>query len=119
MKDVGHIGVGLLVLTAWSTASAHEVRPALLDLAETTETTYQVTWKRPARSGAPLKLTPVFPADCREISGTTLRKPAVVVQHRLIRCDRTLSGRMLTIEGLESTMIDVLVRVELASGDVQ
>jgi hydrogenase/urease accessory protein HupE len=100
-------------------AAAHEVRPAYLELVQVGEATYQTTWKLPMRGNAVLKLAPRFPADCRQASSTTAVRGGAQVVRATVTCDRTLSGRTIRIDGLSATMVDVLVRVELRSGDEQ
>ena len=57
-------------LAAPPVASAHEIRPALLDITETSEGVFQVVWKVPTRGDRVLALEPTFPeigrASCRE-----------------------------------------------------
>ena len=50
-------------LAAPPVASAHEIRPALLDITETSEGVFEVVWKVPTRGGRVLALEPTLPAD--------------------------------------------------------
>ena len=111
------LGVTLLALFAWSdTCAAHEVRPAFLELREATPGEFHVLWKTPMVGDARLALTPVFGTDVVAISPVTTRRvPGAAVQTWTIRAP-ALRGQSLRIDSLESTMTDVLVRVEFADG---
>lgn len=113
--------VALVVASLGYTAPAlaHEVRPAALRIVETGPTTYDVTWKRPARGQAVLRLTPIFPPDCEPLGTSGGIRGGSSVERTVLRCEQTLSGREVLIDGLESTLIDALATVELRGGDVQ
>lgn len=100
-------------------ARAHEIRPARLQIVETGESSYEVTFKCPARGPAVLRLAPVFPEDCEPVSSRRRSTGDSAVERTLLRCARPLSGRVVSIEGLESTLIDALATVELRNGDSQ
>ena len=106
----------LLVLFS-VTASAHEVRPAYLELHEVQANEYQVLWKTPMRGDLRLSLSPAFsgrtealtPIDTRQISGAA-------IQTWRMQAIEPLRGQTLRIVGLEATMTDTLVRAEFADG---
>ena len=107
----------LAALLASPAALAHEIRPALLDLAESRSGTLQVTWKVPTRGDRVLALTPVFPADWTPLgpaSGRTV--PGAWIQHSTWRAETGIVGQRIEIDGLSATQTDVLLRVELADG---
>ena len=117
------IVVSLLVL-GWglvSSALAHEVRPAYLELREVAADTYDVLWKVPAR-GDNLRLGIYLspPADARPLGGPRGQfvDGAYVERSRLQR-DGGLSGQTLEIDGLSATAIDVLVRYTALDGTTQ
>lgn len=99
--------------------AAHEVRPAYLALVQLTDITYQMTWKRPMRGDKVIKLTPQFPADCQQSANVHRVSEAALTLNSTLTCEQTLSGRTININGLSATMTDVLVRVDLLSGDKQ
>jgi len=113
-----------LLLLGWglvSSALAHEVRPAYLELREVATDTYDVLWKVPAR-GDNLRLGIYLspPADARllgEPRGQFV-DGAYVERSRLQR-DGGLSGQTLEIDGLSATAIDVLVRYTALDGTTQ
>ncbi|CAN5517260.1 HupE/UreJ family protein [soil metagenome] len=115
----------LLVLLAMLSASAavlaHEVRPAYLQIRETTPDTYDVLWKVPGYADEfRLGLYVEFPADVvalgaprGEFSGGSFSERWSV--HR----PGGLTGATIRIDGLANTLTDVLVRLERRDGTVQ
>jgi hydrogenase/urease accessory protein HupE len=97
-----------------SPVSAHEVRPAYLDLRQTAADAYDVLWKVPARGeNMRLGIYVEFP------SGTTnVTTPRILfandasTERWSIRRPGALTGDEIHIAGLAATMTDVLVRVE-------
>ena len=102
-------------------ASAHEVRPAYLELRETEPCTYDMLWKVPARDeDMRLALYVQFPADTRNVTvphGQFL--DAAYVERRRIQRPGGLAGQSVTIEGLPATKVDVLIRVTDLAGVTQ
>lgn len=97
---------------------AHESRPAYLEINETQPAVYDVLWRRPARGTMVLSLQPVFPAHC-ETSGQRARYPQAdaMVERWTIDCGaKGLVGHEIRIDGLQTTLTDVLVRVSLVDG---
>lgn len=110
------IVLALLVLfTVTLTASAHEVRPAYLEVTETAPATYAVTWKQPVLDGRRLKLDPVFPEGCDRERERADAAGGTLVQRWEMHCD--LSTGQIEIAGLERTLTDAFVRVDRLSGD--
>jgi len=113
-----------LLLLGWgllSSALAHEVRPAYLELREVATDTYDVLWKVPAR-GDNLRLGIYLspPADARllgEPRGQFLE--GTYVERSRLQRDGGLSGQTLEIDGLSATAIDVLVRYTTLDGTTQ
>jgi hydrogenase/urease accessory protein HupE len=109
----------LVVLWAAGPARAHEVRPAYLEITQPSATVYSVVWKQPTLGDLALHLVP-------HLSNGWLDQPPQ--QHYtaggfLIRTWRievasaeALHGTSITIEGLEYTLTDVLVRIRLSGG---
>ena len=110
----------LFVLALWSAAHAHELQPGYLEIAEQAPGRYEVFWKQPPAGGARLRLTPIFPAACRQIADARGALEAGAWRYRTtIECDPALAGQALAIEGLEGFPTDVLVRVQHAGGAVE
>lgn len=111
----------LLALLGVVNASAHELRPAYLELRQTTPDTFEVLWKVPA-SGKDLRLALYvrLPDNC--VSVTEPRRTVSGGAHLerwRVKAPNSLSGERITIDGLASTMTDVLVRLERIDGTTQ
>ncbi|MEO0440312.1 MAG: HupE/UreJ family protein [Pseudomonadota bacterium] len=110
------LGISLLLLFVPSeSASAHEIRPAALQLTETADGMVEVEWKQPVLSGRKLKMRPVLPDQCPEpeTSRQVLTGQAVV-ETWSVPC--RLDSGILKIEGLDQTLTDVFVRILHADG---
>jgi hydrogenase/urease accessory protein HupE len=108
-----------LVLAAPS-ASAHEVRPALLALRETEAGLWDVEWRVPARGPERLALSVVLPPACAQVAAPTGGPVAGMhVERWRVRCAGGLAGGTVAIAGLERTVTDVLVRITQAGGATQ
>ena len=115
--------LSLLVLFAGWTASvsAHEVRPAYLELQQRDAETYQVFWKVPAVGDTfRLSLDVRLPRAC-----STLGRPVgffadnAYTERWTVVCHGGLAGAPIEIDGLNATLTDVLVRVERIDGSSQ
>ena len=107
----------LLLWLAAASAQAHEVRPAYLELQEDGASEYSVLWKTPMRGDMRLALSPVLAGKTQALTVVTTRLTgSASVQTWRIKAVEPLRGQVLQIEGLESTMTDVLVRAEFADG---
>jgi hypothetical protein len=107
-------------LLAAGGAAAHEVRPALLELRENAAGDWDVRWRVPARGDLRLALDVRLPEGCEPTSpprATAIE--AMHVERWRVRCAGGLAGREVAIDGLASTLTDVLVRVEHADGRTQ
>jgi len=97
-------------------AQAHEVRPAYLELTERSTGEFGVLWKVPMRGDARLSLTPAFSGHT-EVRGpvrSQVANGASIQQWTLLAPE--LRGQQLTLEGLDGTMTDALVRIGFADG---
>lgn len=118
----------LLTVVLWSiftsAAFAHEVRPAFLRIAETdTAGHYDIMWREPLKGGMRLKILPVFPGNCKEVSrGSTEQTETALTQNWRLACEPTdsddpdgtdgfteLAGHEVKIDGLELTLVDVFI----------
>ena len=98
-------------------ANAHELRPGYLQMRETAADRYQVLWKQPARGDFRLAIDPVFPASClTESERIRVSLPGAFLDRMTLVCEGGLGGKTLAVGGLEATLTDVLVRLELADG---
>ena len=115
---VARLGGLLLALAFTMTALAHESRPAYLELKETATGQYDVLWRTPVLAGMRLPLALKMPDGVRN-----LKEPVVqeltdsLVERQWIDAGKDgLAGRRIDIVGLQLTITDVLVRVELLDG---
>ena len=109
----------ILTIFSISTPSlAHEVRPALLELSETSEGVYDVTWKQPLLQGRRLRLEPILPAHCEESKPQRASNTnAFLLRKWQVTCDTSqMADFAITIQGLERTLTDVFLRVNRADG---
>ena len=107
-------------LAAPALASAHEVRPAYLQLREAGAELFDVVWKVPARGEMRLALRVRLPQRCTELAPRSRFDAGGAVTERWrVRCAGGLVGESIAIEGLEATFTDALVRIERADGGTQ
>jgi hypothetical protein len=104
-----------------SVASAHEVRPAYLELHQTRADTYDALWKVPALGDdLRLGLYVQLPERCTEATKPRASVVANVYAERwTVTCAGGLTGGTIHIAGLSGTMTDVLVRIERLDGTTQ
>jgi len=97
---------------------AHESRPAYLELSEAEPAVFDILWRRPARGDMVLSMRPVFPEHCEQIRPrAAYPQPGAMVERWSINCGATgLVGYQIRIEGLQTTLTDVLVRVSFVNG---
>jgi len=104
-----------------SPVSAHEVRPAYLELRQTGTDTYDVLWKVPARGdNMRLGIYVEFPSGATNVTTPrTLFANNASTERWSIRRTGGLTGDAIHIAGLAATMTDVLVRIENLNGTTQ
>ena len=102
-------------------AGAHEVRPGYLELRQTSADTFDVGWKVPARGeGMRFGLYLRLPQECVNIiepRGTFIG--GAYIERWSIRHPDALVGSTIHIDGLKTTLTDVLVRIERLDGTTQ
>ena len=106
--------IGILLATLAPGVSAHEVRPAYLELRQTGPDTYDAVWKVPGQGeNLRLGLYVELPEGCANL---TPPRAAMVnsafTERWTVKCAAGLVGGTIHIAGLMATMTDVLVRVE-------
>ena len=110
----------LAILAPLATATAHEVRPAFLEITERADGRADVLWKQPSMGMLVVPLRP-------RISGGLIDRPAGRVETAMnfeIRHwngielgAQGLNGREVRIEGLDKTITDTLLLIHLRNGD--
>jgi len=110
----------LVAATCWASGvEAHEVRPAFLDIRESSPGTFDVLWKVPARGEYRLGLHARLPTECRGGPSHGNFVGDAFVEQWQARCPDGLVGRVIDIEGLSATRTDVLARLQRADGTTQ
>ena len=113
--------VVILFLTGLGAAvnlSAHEIRPALLTITEQKPGWFEVTWKVPMRGDGILAIKPVFPAGMVPYGPPSSHTvPGANIQYATYQIEEgSLAGETITIDGLTTLQIDVMVRIKFADG---
>ncbi len=110
----------LLPGPGFSIVQAHELRPAYLEISEKTGDSYDILWKVPARGNAWLSLYVLLPENC---TGAPPSQPRfagnAAISRWTVNCTGGLAGGTITIDGLSSTLTDVLARIVRIDGTVQ
>ena len=109
----------LIALFAASAASAHEVRPALLQITQHSAHRYDVLWKQPVNGDVALHLVPRLSSGAldREPDVSTLTPSYALKLWRNLSDEQApLDRQTLSVLGLERSITDVLVNVTLTDG---
>jgi hydrogenase/urease accessory protein HupE len=111
------LGISFGLLASMSGALGHESRPAYLQITETAPQRYDVVWRTPLLSGMRLPVVLRFPDDVRNVTEPAVREfPDSLVERRLIEANEGLAGKRIELVGLQATITDVLVRVQMLGG---
>ena len=120
MTRVRFLIVTLLLAGFAAGVEAHEARPGYLALHQTGAETFDVLWKVPAKGDLRLGLYARLPESCSDrIPPSSYFSGGAFTERRSVTCPVGLTGRTITIDGLSSTMTDVLVRIERSDGTTQ
>jgi hypothetical protein len=96
---------------------AHETRPATLEIKEVTPNHYDVTWRTPLNAGMRLPILLGLPKDAKNLTPpTTLELTDSLLERRSIEVPGGLGAKRINFVGLQATITDVLVRVQLLDG---
>jgi len=110
----------LVLIASARVAHAHEVRPGFLELRETGPDTYSFLWKKPSGGEIEIYIAPIIPKECRlATSGQQQLTPGALVVRGTLRCEGGIQGKTVAIDGLESTITDVIIRVHHADGRLE
>jgi len=120
MKRILLAGLWLLALAASTSISAHEIRPGYLEVRQIDVDSYNVTWRVPGRGDGRLMIHARLPENCAETMPIrSSRVPGAFIDQWTTRCSAGLVGETIFIEGLATTLTDVLVRIERLDGTLQ
>ena len=114
-----YVAAALLVLLAGLPAArAHEARPAYLELKETAPGQFAVLWRTPVLAGMRLPLVLAMPDGVKDLKAPVVQELTdSLVERRWIDAGPNgLAGKRIEFAGLQFTITDVLVRVELLDG---
>jgi hydrogenase/urease accessory protein HupE len=107
----------LMVLASFQGASAHDARPAYMQVTEVAPQRYEVIWRTPVLSGMRLPVVLRFPANTRNVTEPVLRELSdSLIERRIIETGGGLTGTRIEIVGLQATITDALVRVQMLDG---
>ena len=103
-----------LVPSLW----AHESRPAYLEVKETAPGQYSLLWRTPLFSGMRLPVVLRLPSDVRNLKEPTAQELAdsILIRYSIDAGPNGLAGQRIEFPGLQGTITDVLVRVEMLDG---
>lgn len=74
-------------------------------------------WKKPAGGETEIQIAPLIPEGCAlSTSDRQLPTPGAFVMRGVLRCEGGVQGKKLAINGLEFTITDVIVRIEMLDG---
>jgi len=113
--------IGILFAILAPGVSAHEVRPAYLELRQTAADTYDALWKVPGQGeNLRLGLYVELPEGCTNVTPPRAAMVGNAFTERwTVKCTAGLVGGTIHIAGLMATMTDVLVRLERLDGTAQ
>lgn len=114
IKSIKNLISCFLLLLLSLAVNAHEIRPAYLEINQTTDSTYSVLWKIPMLSNRIPKIQPQLPFSLENEEQQALVDAAI--RQWTGNYNESLAGETIRIEGLELTLIDVLVQVNLQDG---
>ena len=108
------------MLAVGTLAHAHEVRPGYLEIRQTETETFDVLWKVPARGQLKLSIYARLPDNCAPLSAAvSTRSGGAYTDRWTVTCPGGLSGGTIVIDGLSTTLTDVLARIERLDGSSQ
>ena len=102
-----------------TTASAHPLAPALLQLQETTPGRYEVLWRTSVTRTQRVDVTPQLPPHCQPLGEPQIATEggdAVVARWRVQCAASGLTGQPLTVQGLAQSGINVIVHLSDREG---
>ncbi|TIP27553.1 MAG: HupE/UreJ family protein [Mesorhizobium sp.] len=118
-------GAGLLLAFAISilamtvAVSAHEVRPAYLQIDQIGQNRFSVLWRTPLLSGMRLPVLLQYSEGIKPVTEPSERQLSdSIVERSMIEAPGDLPGERITFVGLQATITDVMVRVKLEDGIV-
>src|SRR5499427_5769191 len=119
-RNFRQIVAGLLLAMpfVFSSAHAHEVRPAYLEIKESAPNQFSLLWRTPVLAGMRLPIGLKLPADVKDLKEPTTQELAdsEVERHWIDAGPNGLAGKTIEFPGLQLTITDVVVHVEMLDG---
>jgi hydrogenase/urease accessory protein HupE len=111
------LGLAFAALALFQSATAHEARPAYMQVTEIAPQRYEILWRTPVLSGMRLPVVLRFPENTRNVTEPVVRELSdSLVERRVIEASGSLTGTRIDMVGLQATITDVLVRVQMLDG---
>ena len=108
------------VFSLSTTALGHALQPGYLELRKIDQVLYAALWKVPDLSGRPMAIAVKLPENCDpRTAGQSTWDGVAHVTRFTATCPGGLEGGIISIEGLERTTTDVLVRFDFSDGRSQ
>jgi len=97
---------------------AHDARPAYLEIKETAPGQFSVLWRTPVLAGMRLPVVLKLPDDVNNVREPSLDELAdSLVERRWVTAGQNgLAGKRIEFPGLQATITDVVVHVEMLDG---
>ena len=106
------------ILLFFMKVSAHEIRPAYLEINEISPYHFQIFWKQPTMGEVSLRLKPKIGNWLADSTARVSYADNYLIKQWDINSDSAiLNGQVVSIEGLNMTMTDVLVNIRFKNGD--
>jgi hypothetical protein len=118
LRRLALLGLMAALMTPFSAARAHEIRPAYLQIDEIGPDRYQLLWRTPVLSGMHLPVVLRLPDEVRDVTepATQELSDSLIERHVFDAGAGGLAGKRIGFVGLEATITDVLVRIQLLDG---
>jgi len=114
---IGCVLFYMTIVFSTTVAVADEIRPGYLQLNESSNNIFSVLWKVPAKGDKKLSLEVRLPDSCINKTPPSARfVNSAYIQNWYVVCETGLLEKTISIEGLEATNTDVLLRIEFVSG---
>ncbi len=112
------VAVLVLLFVGVPGAQAHQFTPGYLEINALPDGKAEIVWKVPLIKGRRMNITPALPESCQTLTPlATYALSNAVLERWTVDCGAGgLAGQTITIEGLETTSTDVLVRLQFADG---
>ncbi len=120
VRAAGGLVAVLVLATAFflCAAQAHESRPAYLELKETVPGQFSVLWRTPVLAGMRLPLVLKMPDGVKNLKEPVVQEltDSLIERRSIDAGPAGLAGKRIEFPGLQFTITDVLVRVQLLDG---